>query len=105
MGFARASVNGLHSSLLGIATSCLKFKFWPSDNDLIQVCRDIMADMNSVHEWHSGLEEEMNRLKRILDENDLERVPFELLDVFDHLTVHPLIAEVADLPLDDKDDV
>lgn len=98
-------MNDLSSSLLGIAVSCLKFKFWPSDNDLIQACRDIMANMSSAQKWHDHLEIELNHLKRILDENDLERVPFELLDVFDHLTAHPLIAEVADLPLDDKDDV
>lgn len=105
VGFARFSVNYLSVSLLDIAASCLKFKFWPSDNDLIQVCRDIMADMSSAQEWYDHLESELNYLKRILDENDLERVPFELLDVFDHFTVHPLIAEIADLPLDDKDDV
>lgn len=105
VGFARVSVNGLSASLLGITVSCLKFKFWPSDNDLIQACRDIMADMSSAQKWYDHLESELNYLKRVLDENDLERVPFELLDVFDHLTVHPLIAEVADLPLDDKDDV
>lgn len=104
VGFARTSVNGLSASLLGISVSCAKFLLNPSDDDLIQICQAIMSDVKSAQEWYDHLESGLTYLKSFLNENDLERIPFELLDVFDHLTVHPLIIEVADLPLDDKDD-
>lgn len=104
VGFARVSVNGLSASLLGISVSCVKFQLGPSDDDLIQICQDIVSDVKSAQEWYDRLESELNYLKSILNENDLERVPFEILNVFDHLTVHPIIAEVAELPLDDEDD-
>lgn len=103
VGFARVSVNGLSASLLGISVSCVTFQWSPSDDDLIQMCQAIMSGVKSAQEWYDRLESELNYLKSILNENDLERVPFELLDVFDYLTVHPIITEVANLPLESKD--
>lgn len=104
VSFARISANYLIAYLLKISASCIKLQLDPSDNDLIRLCRDIVANMISAQKSYVDLEEEMNHLESILDKSDLGRVSFEILDVVDHLIVHPLIVEVADLPLDDKDD-